>query len=255
LHFASTAWSTIAAYKESTSKAETDVSNDNEKNVHYVFVPEGSSAAVANWRAQPVNPTTAYSLASKVDNGTSVSWWATKRVTYELQDLADIVTTHWQHSNWYTHWLSSKFRDVLLEAPVTSETGAAEVSTGLQRFYTASRDSGKSDLTDGREGILQKGWFYGAYSAEENADEVSGSDDFGGYEGLVIDSAGRSRGAASGDYASHNNYWRQHDFFVHSGAYDTSERREAGTWLTGQWYTPENGGFDGRWVQLFDDRP
>ncbi len=255
LRFATTPWSTVASRMESTSKAEVDINNDNEKNVHYAFVPEGSSAAVAAWRAQPVTPSTAYSLASKVDNGTAVSWWATKRVTYELQDLADVIPTHWQHSNWYTHWLSSKSSDVLLETPVISETGVAEVSAGLQRFYTASRDSGRSDLTDGREGILSKRWFYGAYSGEENADEISGSDDFGGYEGLGIDSTGRSRGAASGDYASHNNYWRQHDFFVHTGVVDTADHREAGIWLTGQWYTPENGGFDGRWVQLFDDRP
>jgi hypothetical protein len=26
-------------------------------------------------------------------------------------------------------------------------------------------------------------------------------------------------------------------------------------WLRGAWYTAANGGFDGRWVQLFDDRP
>jgi hypothetical protein len=194
-------------------------------------------------------------LASKVDNGTAVNWRSTKRVTYELQDIADIIPTHWQYSNWYTHWLSNTSSDVLLETPVTSETGAAEVSAGLQRFYTTSRDSGSSSLTDGREGIISKGWLYGDYSAEQDADEVSGADDFGGYEGQGFDSYGRSRGGASGDYASHNNYWRQHDFFLHTGAYDTSTSREVGTWLPGQWYTPENGGFDGRWVSLFDDRP
>jgi hypothetical protein len=255
LRFATTAWSTIASRKEGTGKAEVDINNDNEKNVHYAFVPEGSAAAVAAWRAQPVTAATAGALASGVDNGNSVSWQATKRVTYELQDLADVVPTHWQHANWQVHWLSTKSSDVLLESPVTSETGAAEVAAGPQRFYTASRDSGKSSLTDGREGIPSKNWFYGAYSGEENADEISGSDDFGGYEGLGLDSSGRSRGAASGDPASHNAYWRQHDFFVHTGVVDTADRREAGTWLTGQWYTPANGGFDGRWVQLFDDRP
>lgn len=255
LRFSTYAWSTLAARMESTSKAEVDINNDNEKNVHYVFVPESSSSAVAAWRAQPVTSATAYSLASKKDNGDSVSWQATKRVTYELQDLADVVPTHWQYSNWQTHWLASDSSDVLLESPVLSESGTAEVSTGLQRFYTASRDSGASDLTDGREGILSKNWFYGAYSGEENADEISGSDDFGGYEGLGLDSAGRSRGVASGDLASHNAYWRQHDFFVHTGVVDSADRREAGTWLIGEWYTPANGGFDGRWVQLFDDRP
>ncbi len=255
LRFSTTPWATVAARMDSTSKAEVDINNDNEKNVHYAFVPEGSADAVAAWHARPVTVATAGELASKVDNGTSVTWQATKRVTYELQDLADIVPTHWAQSNWSTHWLDTKSSDVLLESPVTSEAGAVEVSPGLQRFYTASRDSGASDLTDGREGILSKNWFYGAYSGEENADEISGSDDFGGYEGVGLDSAGRSRGAASGDAASHNAYWRQHDFFVHTGVVDSDEHREAGNWLAGEWYTPANGGFDGRWVQLFDDRP
>jgi hypothetical protein len=255
LRFATTPWSTIAARMETTGKAETDINNDNEKNVHYAFVPETSAAAVATWRAQPITPATAAALASKVDNGTAVPWQATKRVTYELQDLADVVPTHWQHANWQTHWLADKSSDVLLESPVTAENGAAEVSAGLQRFYTASRDSAASNLTDGREGVLQKAWFYGAYSGEENADEISGSDDFGGYEGLGTDSAGRTRGAASGDPASHDTYWRQHDFFVHTGAVDSADHRETGTWLPAGWHTPANGGHDGRWTQLFDDRP
>jgi hypothetical protein len=254
LRFATTPWTTIAARMNGTSTAETDINNDDEKNVHYAFVPESSAAAVAVWRAQPVTAQSAGALASKVDNGTAVSWQATKRVTYELQDLADVVPTHWQHANWQTHWLAGTSSDVLLESPVTAETGAVEVSAGLQRFYTASRDSGASDLTDGREGVLSKAWFYGAYSGEENADEISGSDDFGGYEGLGLDSAGRSRGAASGDLASHGTYWRQHDFFVHTGIVDSADHRENGAWLPGAWHTPANGGFDGRWVQLFDDR-
>src|SRR6185503_15704222 len=33
-----------------------------------------------------------------------------------------------------------------------------------------------------------------------------------------------------------------------------STNYEGGTWLADQWYTAANGGFDGRWVQLFDDR-
>jgi hypothetical protein len=253
LRFATTPWSTIAARLEGTRTAETDINNDNEKNVHYAFVPAASAAAVATWRAQPISPATANALASKVDNGTEVPWQGIKRVTYELQDLADVVPTHWQHADWQKHWLADKSSDVLLASPVTDENGAVAVAAGLQRFYTASRDSGASDLTDGREGVLSKAWFYGAYSGEENADEISGSDDFGGYEGVGLDSAGRSRGTASGDLASHNAYWRQHDFFVHTGAVDSADHRETGTWLPADWHNPANGGFDGRWTPLFAD--
>jgi hypothetical protein len=36
---------------------------------------------------------------------------------------------------------------------------------------------------------------------------------------------------------------------------NSDDTREDGVWLRGAWYTAANGGFDGRWVQLFDDRP
>jgi hypothetical protein len=244
----------------STTSAEVNISGkDDKRNVHYVFVPEGSQGAVAAWGARPLSYTTAASLASRVDNSNTVSWYQVKRITYELQDLADIFPTHWQYNAWYVHWLSSDLEDVLLESPVINEAGQSEVGTGLQRFYTKSRDIGKSDLTDGREGVLSKRWLYGAYSAELNSDIAYWefnytADDFKGYEGVGLDSYGLSRGAASGYYNSHNAFWWQHDYFVHSGIIDAADTRESGRWLTGAWYMAANGGFDGRWVQIFDDR-
>ncbi|HKI00678.1 MAG TPA: hypothetical protein VKK31_01740 [Thermoanaerobaculia bacterium] len=256
LHFVKNTYSWVASQASSyTTSAEVNISSkDSKKNVHYVFVPEGSSSAVSTWGARPLNYSTASSLASRVDNGNTVKWYQVKRLTYELQDLADIIPTHWQYNSWSTHWLSSDLVDILLESSVLNETGQLEVSAGMQRFYTQSRDIGSSSLTDGREGIPSKDWFFGAYSAEINPEYPSGSDDFKGYEGLGTDSYGLTRGAASGYYNSHNAYWWQHDFFVHSGAIVDDDTREAGRWLTGTWYAAENGGFDGRWVQLFDDR-
>jgi hypothetical protein len=243
-----------------TTSAEVNISGKGDKrNVHYVFVPEGSQAAVDAWAARPLSYTTASGLASRVDNGNTVNWYQVKRITYELQDLADIFPTNWQYNPWYIHWLSSDSEDVLLESPIINEAGQAEVSAGLQRLYTQSRDIGKSNLTDGREGVLSKKWLYGGYSAELNSDIAYWefnytSDDFKGFEGLGLDSYGRSRGADSGYFNSHNAFWWQHDYFVHSGIINPADTREEGTWLTGAWYTEANGGFDGRWVQIFDDR-
>jgi hypothetical protein len=255
LRFVTNSYSSIASRASvSTNDAEVNVSGkDSAKDVNYVFVPEGSQAAVSAWAAQPLSYSNASTLASRLDG--APRWSQVKRITYELQDLADIIPTHWQNSAWYVHWLADEWEDVLLESPIMNEAGQAEVSTGLQRFYTKSRDGGLSGLTDGREGIPSKEWLYGAYSAELDEDCPSGSDDFEAYEGYGTDSSGRTRGAASGNYASHNSYWWQHDFFVHSGAIVDADTAEAGKWLTGAWYTPANGGFDGRWVQLFDDRP
>jgi hypothetical protein len=257
LRFVRNPYSLIASQASSyTASAEVNISNkDDKRRVHYVFVPEGSSSAVSAWGAQPLTYATASTQASRVDNGNTVKWYQVKRLTYELQDLADIIPTHWQYNSWQIHWLSSDVVDVLLESPVVNEAGQLEVSAGLQRFYLQSRDSGKSNLTDGREGVLSKQWFFGSYSAELNPEFPSGSDDFKGYEGLGTDSYGLTRGAASGYYNSHGAYWWQHDYFVHSGAIEDADTREVGKWLTGAWYAETNGGFDGRWVQLFDDRP
>lgn len=257
LHFVKNPYSWVASQASSTTvDAQVNISSKSDKrNVHYVFVPEGSPSAVSTWAARPLSYATASAQASRVDNGDEIRWPQVKRITYELQDLADIIPTHWQYNSWQIHWLSSDVEDVLLESPIVSEDGQLEVSAGLQRFYLQSRDSGKSSLTDGREGVLSKPWFFGAYSAEIDPEYPSGSDDFKGYEGLGLDSYGLSRGAASGYYNSHGAYWWQHDYFVHSGVIDDADTREVGKWLTGAWYTAANGGFDGRWVQLFDDRP
>jgi hypothetical protein len=255
LRFVTNSYSSIASRASvPTNDAEANVSGrDSAKDVNYIFVPEGSPAAVTAWNAQTLTSSNASSLASRLDS--TPSWSQVKRITYELQDLADIIPTHWQNNPWYVHWLSDDWTDILLESPILNEAGQAEVSTGLQRFYTKSRDSGLSGLTDGRNGIPSKEWLFGAYSAELDEDCPSGSDDFEAFEGYGTDSYGNTRGAASGNYASHNAYWWQHDFFVHSGAIVDADTSEAGKWLVGAWYTPANGGFDGRWVQLFADNP
>ncbi len=262
LRYVTNSYSWIASQLSTlNSRAEVNINQkDEKKNVHYVFVPEGSQSAVTSWGAKPLSYSTAASSASRADNGDTVTWFQVKRITYELQDIADIFPTYWQNNPWYIHWLSSDWKDVLLESPIINEAGQAEVSTGLQRFYTKSRDIGKSSLTDGRNGIPDKNWFYGSYSAELESDfswtQLDYThDDFKGYEGLGLDSSGFSRGAASGYYNSHNAFWWQHDFFVHSGIINSNDTREEGMWLRGAWYTAANGGFDGRWVQLFDDRP
>ena len=251
-----TAYSTIAGQmNSSTADAKVAVTGSDSKNVHYVFAPEGSQSAVDTWRAKQLNYSNASSMASRVDNGNTVKWTTVKRLTYELQDIADIIPTHWQNNPWYLHWLSSDSEYVLMESPVINEAGQAEVSTGMQLFLTQSYDVGGSDLTDDREGVLSKKWFYGGYSAELNWEAPWDGDQFGGFEGYGYDDFGRTRGAASGYFDSHNSYLWQHDYFVHSGVITSSQTNyEAGMWLVGPWYTAANGGFDGRWVQLFDDR-
>jgi hypothetical protein len=251
-----TPYSTIASRMNSSQEAEVNLNYASDNNVHYVFVPEGDQAAVSAWGAQPLSYARASGLASRVDNSHEVPWYQVKRITYELQDIADIVATHWQYNAWQTHWLSSEWVDVLLESPIVNEAGQAEVSAGMQRFYVRSRDVGRAGYVGADAAFMSKKQFTGTYSAELNSEVPYSGDDFGGFEGLGVDSYGRTRGAASGYYNSHGAYWWQHDFFVHSGVITSDQTHlEAGIWLAGPWYTAANGGFDGRWVQLFDDRP
>jgi hypothetical protein len=257
LQHVKTPYSTIASQMNSTTAdAKVAVTGSDSKNVHYIFAPEGDQAAVDTVRAKPLSYSTAAGLASRVDNGDTVKWSSVKRITYELQDVADITPTHWAGGQWYTHWMTNDWKYILLESPVLNEAGQPEVSAGMQLFYVRSRDIGKSDGVGADAATLGKNPIWGNYSVEVNSEAPYDSDDFGGFEGLGYDDYGRSRGAASGYYDSHNAYWWQHDFFAHSGAVTSSQSHyEAGTWLAGAWYTEANGGFDGRWVQLFDDRP
>jgi hypothetical protein len=252
-----TPYGTIASQRTSfTAGAKVAVTQSDSKNVHYVFVPEGDQAAVDTWGAKPLSYATASGLASRVDNGDTVYWYQVKRITYELQDIADILPTHWQGNQWYIHWLSNDWKYILLESPILNEAGQPEVSAGMQLFYLRSRDTGKSGYVGADAALLGKNPLWGTYSAEVNSEFPWSGDDFGGFEGLGYDSYGRTRAAASGYYDSPNSYWWQHDFFVHSGVITSDQTHyEAGMWLAGQWYTAANGGFDGRWVQLFDDRP
>lgn len=252
LHFVQDTYSTISARVAASNSAQVDVTNDDNKSVHYVWVPETSAAAVSAWNAKAISYANAATLAAGRDD--TVSWSLVKRITYELQDLADVFGGQWSGANWSLNWTSGQYADILLDSPIVNEVGQVEVPAGLQRFYVLSRDTSSASQTDGRDGVLGKDWFWGGYSAETNADTISGSDKLDGYGGAGRDSYNRNRADASGDYASLGNYWRQHDFMVHSGGIDTRDHYEAGLWLLNGWHLSQNGGYDGRWAQSFDDR-
>ncbi|NOK36956.1 hypothetical protein HMI49_27500 [Corallococcus exercitus] len=256
LRFVTEPYSFFAGRMASGGKAEADVNNDDgRKKLHYAFVPEDDAAAVAAFNAQPVRYSTADAQASRYDNGTSANWPAVKRTTYELQDLADILPTHWEFGGYATHWLPDAPRSFYLESPVVNEAGQAEVSVGMQRFFSKTRDI---EGEDDREGYPAKAWFFGTFELNDKASDTGGGGgSFGdkAWASTVVDSRGQTRTSASGYPASANAWWWQHDYFVHSGVTDDIDGQEQGFWLQGGWYLPQNGGFDGRWVQLFDDRP
>lgn len=237
------------------------IANSNDKNVHYIFVPSGSPSAVSRFNARILNYDTARSLTSFDDNGKDIPWSRVKRIQYELQDIADIVPTHWAGGNFAPHWTQETQERIRIVSPV--RTRENQTINGLQTFNTKSFDV---EFEDGRDGYLSKPWFWGAYEIRDACDVnigriISGSTctsrasqfNDNSFASIVRDDRGRTRTQANGDPSAARSHWHQHDYFVHSGVQDDRKGYERGFWLPAGWQLASNGGFDGRWVSLFPD--
>jgi len=267
LHFVENSWSTVNNSRSCSScNASVDINGTSSKKaVHYVFVPGTDSAAVATWGAKAISASNALSLTSKRTSTTS--WANVPRITYELQDLADILPTHAdctscggvacaREYNWSpasTHWTATPTVGIWLNEPVTSESGISLVpaSATCSKPVTFLRNAIDSeDSGEDREGYPNKHWFWGAYKM--GGDGLT-SEAFAG-TAFVDPSTGvaSKRPCATG----YNAYFCQHDYYAHSGQSGSTSNGtiyEYGRWLPSGWHLAANGGFDGRWTQLFPD--
>ena len=243
LRFVQDPWPMLSARVDASEDAEVDViDNAGRKNVNYVFACGCSPGAVDYWGAEPIVGENARELTAGVRE--QVVWDAVPRVTYELQDLADILPTHTASGGYENHW-KAPFHTILLESPIRNESGAVELEAGWHDFYYFAKDD--EDPGENREGYPYKGWFWGAY-------------DWGGHRSMKLKAftgntlayQGGTRGSASGRPDSHRSYWWQHDYFAHTGQRGPEEF-QYGRWLALDWYAGDKGGFDGRWAQLFED--
>ncbi len=230
LHFVKESVNTIRDRDKASTKLNGE--GDDRKSIHYVFVCNRSTAAVAQWDAQTLSWSNAGALASKRKN--RITWGQVRRITYELQDIADIIPTHWERGGYETHWFG-KTVDIFLDGPILGESGDVEVAAGLQKFYTRSLDDIRGDGKGGRFGYPIKSWFWGVY-------KYGGS---GKFRDDAFGSILRTR--ANLDEGSLGSYWKQHDYFAHDGS-----GKKDGHWLPYEWQVF---GFDGRWVQLFPNDP
>jgi len=216
------------------SKAKVDVSGHDNKPFHYIFVDQDAKDATAFWNAKSITAENASELASGRDDDDIIKTRKTKRITYELQDLADVFPTHWVHANGQgtnSNWAGSTVQIELTDPIQSSITGnAIHVPAGLQAFHQQALDDGDKG---NRRGYPNKHWFWGTY--------------FWGNKGKWTSNAYKARGEV----------WKQHDYFAHEGSEHLrskpSPEQEAGEWLPEGWHKPENGGFDGRWGQLFSN--
>ncbi len=208
-------------------RAKVDVSGYQwEKPFHYIFVNQDAIGTPDFLKALPLTQENANSLASGKDDDKVVDTEDTKRIKYELQDLADVFPTHWVHANGpdtNTNWTGKTTAVALEEELMSTITGTPiTVPVGVQKFLGRSLDR---DDQGKRKGYPEKHWFWGTY--------------FWGKDKSFTDKA----------YKDRNQVWRQHDYFAHLGG----ESFDPGGWLPHGWHLEKNGGFDGRWIPLFSD--
>lgn len=226
LHFVEESWSDIIKLNADNATAKVDINNEGKSRFHYIFVDQSDTEATNFWNAQAIQTGNASSLAFGKDQYTSVPMSEVKRITYELQDLADIIPSHLNPANWKDDL------SVNLVTPVTGENGTTEVSSGIKTFHYTARDT--QDPDEDRKGYIRKHWFWGVY--------IYGTEGDNFYSELGPEP------------------WYQHQYFAHNGTRGDGsvedELENRGIFLGKGEYADWNfgdGGFDGRWVQLFPD--
>ena len=208
-------------------KAKVDVSGySKDKPFHYIFVDQDAIGTPDFLRALSITQENAIKLTSGKDDDRVVRTKKTKRITYELQDLADVFPTHWVDANGpgtNTNWTGKRTRIAIEQELTSTITGTPiTVPVGVQKFLTKSQDINGEGV---RQGYPQKHWFWGTY--------------FWGKKGNWVDKA----------YKKRKKVWPQHDYYAHTGG----RHHDPGGWLPKGWHLAENGGFDGRWISLFPD--
>jgi hypothetical protein len=248
LHFVRSELAPPAHLDREVGLARIGLDTGNEEAFHYVFVPRADTAAVDGWRARGIDACNAMSLASGAGRA-PVPMRDLRRITYELQDMADVFPHQWRVPG-NGSWGEPAIR-VLLERPLVDEDGKQVVPAGPQEFRNGALDL-RFGRDDGR-GFIGKNAFWGTYLFERRG--WFGNTGFLG-EALEEGAARAARCRANGLPDCANGALWQHDIFVHEGVRARGRaENENGRWLEGRWYEAAAGGFDGRWVQLFPDHP
>ncbi|MEM6989336.1 MAG: hypothetical protein AAF721_02525 [Myxococcota bacterium] len=223
------------------TQAGINVNGAKDQIFHYIFASEGDPELIEMLGAQRLSTCTAAALASGQSG--SIGLAQVPRISYEHQDLADLFVSHWDAGVANTNW-QAPVVPILLDEAILDEAGAEEVPAGMQSFFAQAFDD--LDAEEHRKGYPRKHWFWGAYQWGATGSFWSGAFEMGTPNG--------QRCASNGHPDCLNNFMAQHDYFAHIGAPgDGTDDGERGEWLPAGWNTAEAGGFDGRWVQMFDD--
>lgn len=204
---------------------------------HYIFVDGQAEALTLLLGAEEITADNAGELASGWDDDKTVAMTATKRISYELRDLASILPTHWEHSagtQENLNWSGKKTYRIDLTEDISGTVGGrtTTVSAGPRTFFLKSRVVTKKNKrkNGARKGLLAKNWFWGPYQWNKKDHD----------------------GWLRKEYKKRGKVWSQHDYFAHDPGPEGKARR--GDWLPENWHLPDQGGFDGRWIELFPER-
>ena len=192
------------------------------------------------------------------------------RLTYELQDIADIFPGHRDSGDVNPSWTTASRVSILFDDPVldmnTCERdfgsggllargcrAACAFTTSCARPAMSTGSRAAAPATPARTGSGEPTVPAPATSSIRAPEDSSPTKHWStpGYGRCTANEIA----AACADGGDADSYFYQHDYFARRYERPASAIRGRGRWLPRGWHRPEAGGFDGRWVQLFDDPP
>ncbi|NUM79243.1 T9SS type A sorting domain-containing protein [bacterium] len=227
-------------YGDVTNTSGINGSGTYQVNFHYVFVDEKAEGATEFWETNRIDNFSASGLFSGVDKNQQITKSEIKRIAYELQDIADILPS--MYHNYTNDWDSEipgapNFDfELNMSDPVYSEDGLTiEIPAHSKNIKWRAR----GDI-DHRSGYVGKDWFWGS--------SFLFCDGCGNYEHNQH-SLGLFKKLSNPD-----NTWLDRTtvtcVLTNDGPYCETGYPYA---LVNGWHEKKRGGFDGRWVQLFED--
>lgn len=227
LRFVEDNWADINKLITKNVSAQVNINESNKQSFHYIFANPCDSYVQEILNSKSISKNNINSLISGEGRQNMINFADVKTINYDLQDLADIIPTHLDSSNW------KNGIKVDIVTPILNEEGKVIVDKGIHTFYTTAID--KTNLLENRKGYIGKHWFWGVY--------ISGVDGDNFYSSLGEEP------------------WYQHSYFAHNGKIGDGtveyELNNCGLFLGKNDYKNWNfseKGFDGRWYQLFKDK-
>jgi len=266
LRLTSKSWPRIARKMTDNAKARL------EHRFHYAFVDEADGEAVAWWNAGRIDDDPYGNSAGhgrSRDVRMDVGEHALVRLTYELQDIADIFPGHRDDGGENPSWTAASRVAILFDDPLldmntcpdeTAPAGCLHAVPGGMRVHEFLREARDVDHeSTSSTGYPTKDWIWGTYgNSPSYIDYPSSKGQFTdgalAYPGYGRCAANRIADACT-DGADAPAYFYQHDYFARRYERPVRAVRGRGRWLPRGWHRREAGGFDGRWVQLFADPP